>query len=75
MDFPLDRVEGVSKLLATEAIALRQSARNGNLAALAEWTCWTLYQQFRRCRLSHDKAIAETKALLSRVNLQLRVVE
>lgn len=75
MQFPLDQVEGVSKLLATDAIALKASARGGNLGALAEWTVWTLYQQFRRFRYSHEKAIKETKALLERVDLQPRIVE
>ena len=74
MEFPPDQVEGIADLDLSGAIELRARANEGNLGALAEWTVWALIQRFKRYRYSHQSAIDETKALLSRVDLRPRIV-
>ena len=77
MLYPLERLEDVCALTVEESSRLLVKAREGgNTDALADWTARSIYLHFkRRDGLDHDRALEATRALLSEVDLDPKVVD
>ena len=75
MLYPLDRLEDACKLSIEESSKLLVRARTeGDLDALADWTARSVYHKFiRDYRMDEKAALEATRALLSEVELDLKV--
>lgn len=74
MRFPDERVAEVCQLGPVKASELLDKVKAGDLSALADWTVRAAYKKLIRGGASHAEALRHTRTLLSRVNLNPKLV-